>query len=482
MPGLGIKPLKWNVVTSIYSPTSKEKIFERYLVMINPAEPSSTAPGLDAKATGLAKENLMDCKNSISGIHGSGGNGSEPSKIFQLLELGIEGGIGGKSVSFTFRDFTKDVKIDLWNQIAKKYSSNTVADIFTRSDVKKYRDSLSDLRVVIFHKQESWGEELKCRIARKRMGDDPIPAVLSSYADESIDDPGATLLVTNRGNCEVELGDWLLSARPACPRDTSKESTGNKLIDVSTNRLMRSLREVCKERCDLSPNNFKVIDGLITGAAIRSLKASPSPKIPQIEALPEHYDLVRSLLNCRLLDDDCEPFDRLTLAMLKRANLYMESKVSKKSSYSIFARQGDSSTTENNNQPSQPASVSRGVLKELGDRHSGVLQALVDSVLKKPDKTKLKSLCLPDAIVDRICAHPSDDNRELVLENIDEWTYKKIRTRFDKLEKDGFIVPLRPETNREIRYPIPSGNVSQRSPFVNLPEVGELIPVFGAMD
>jgi len=403
---------------------------------------------------------------------------SEQSKILQLAELGIEAGRGGKPVGITFRDFPKDVEIDLWNHIAMKYASNAVADIFTQSDVKKYRDSLSDLRVVILHHTKRWSEELKCRIARKRLGGSPIPAVLSSYAAESIDDPGVTLLASNHTNCEDGLEDSFLLTRPVRPRASSKEVVSNEPIDVSTDRLMRSLQKTCK----LSSNNFKVIDGLITGAAIRSLEASTSSETPHVEALPEHYEIVRPLLNCRLLGDDCEPFDRLTLAMLKRANLYLESKVSMEPSNSIFTRQGDSSTIENEKQQSQSATVSRGELKDLGDRHSKVLQSLVKSAVKNSDKSMLKSLCLPDALVDQVCADTSDDSCKLVLQNIDLWSYKKIRTRFKKLEEDGFIVPLRPEANREIIYPIPSGIVGQRSPFVNLPEVGELIPVFGAMD
>jgi len=178
MPGLGIKSLKWNVVTSIYSPTSKEKIFERYLVMNNPASLGLTGPSQCIKATDLANKGLMACSNVIPGIHGSGGNGCELSKISLLTELAVEGGRGGKPVGITFRDFPKDVEIDLWNSTTNRYASKTVADVFTRSDVKKYRDSLADLRVVILHRNERWSEELKCRIARKRMGGGPIPAVL----------------------------------------------------------------------------------------------------------------------------------------------------------------------------------------------------------------------------------------------------------------------------------------------------------------
>jgi len=355
-------------------------------------------------------------QNVATSVHRAAERESPLSQLLLLGKIGIAGGLAGKPVGLTLRDFLPDFEVEIWKRITDGFPDDTIVDICSQSDVKKQRRSLENLRVVLLHPTKNWYEEFVCLIERKRGTGVPLPAVLSRYTAKSSETPGATLLATYQEKLGSQLTELLLQGYLAPPQKSDREEISDaELLKVSTHRLMKSIRKACEKKCNLSLKEYKILDGLVTGAAIKGRENSVNLKDQQNEVAPEHYGKVRSLLQCPLLGSIQKPHDWLELAMLKRANAYMDGNVSQKTEISLFARQGDSSTTAENNQQTEARTVTRRDLVELGDRNSKILKALVQTAVRNLDKSKLESLCLPAALIDRICAHPSDNHYKLVL-------------------------------------------------------------------
>ena len=408
------------------------------------------------------------------------------STILLLGELGIKAGQAGKPVGLTLRDFPAEIQAEIWKLLTYELDHREVMNVFSQADLGKALNGIEKIRAVIMHSTRSWNFAVENLVELRRATKIPLPVVLSCYKRQSIESPGATLLVTYQSECKKTIEEMLIVHHDSrqCEGEEREGKTNDKetsIPKISTRRLMRAISGVFKTGSKLSLRNYKILDGLITGAVLKSFECTQEENVEKIEATPEHYKLVRALLSCSLLENIHAQHDQLTLTMLKRANLYLATAELVRPKKPKFARDGDTSTTSQNQVDRHAGTITRRELTELGNLNSKTLKDLVGYAVKCADKSALKSLGLPAPLIESVCNGALADNCKLTLSKITSWTEKQIRTRFDRLKKDGLVDSQRPVLNGPIQYPIPTELADQRSPFVNLPHEDELIPYYQAL-
>lgn len=124
----------------------------------------------------------------------------------------------------------------------------------------------------------------------------------------------------------------------------------------------------------------QVLDALLAGATlVRAMQEVPVP--PHLITSIEDYELVRRLVQTRVVTSADEAFDPLAADMVNRANVYMEVKYGEGHDNPFY---GDFYGMDLREQPGREL-VTRREVSDLGNTRSRMVRGLIEFLLRQPD-------------------------------------------------------------------------------------------------
>lgn len=123
---------------------------------------------------------------------------NDVSALCLLIGYGMLGGLVGRPVSITFRDFPSDVLSGIRAYISRWIPDDQFAEVWSQVDVQRLRNQLSQIRLVILYPSSGRNPSFRIldwMIERRRAPDESLPSILSVNHPNSCETPGATLFV-----------------------------------------------------------------------------------------------------------------------------------------------------------------------------------------------------------------------------------------------------------------------------------------------
>jgi len=368
--------------------------------------------------------------------------GSDCPPLVKLNRCGILGGLAATPVSIAFRDFPADLLSHLWGAVVRDLPSEQVVEVWSHADIQRLKNDSHAARVVLVY--DGQGRVLSSNILDwfievRRGGSKPLPAVLSTHHRASTDTPGATLVVQGDDDLCTDLGQWLErnDASLKLPQVTS-----DKAISVDTGRLRPAIRQAAEGR-SLSVRDIHIVTGLLTGAvindALQDWALDRSLQAPE----PDYYAEVHELLNPRPFHRVDQPDDDLTLHMVARANVYLRARSDNSGAKPsrLGGRAGSTSTLQDDEPGTaeRPRHITRRELVDLGNPNSSVTKRLIERLVQRGDSEVLKQIGVEATGRSRDSPHTRPPNASELIRSMTTWSYKMVRTRFDRLQSEGLI-------------------------------------------
>jgi hypothetical protein len=225
-----------------------------------------------------------------------------------------------------------------------------------------------------------------------------------------------------------------------------------------------------------SVRSLETLRGLLAGSALLRRILSSTDAWSVIEPSGEDFDRVYSLLQGPAVGVPEEAGDHLLVAMVGRANLYLEVKEARKTSGELFkhGREGFESRVipESSRAAHRDRGVSHRELADLGNERSELLKSLVDDVVRSGKIERIRRMGLVRDVPDeqlRQQISPEKLRSMLVY-----WTMKQVYTRFNKLRRQEFIESERIPSNGPLRLQLPEELKGLPPEFKGLPSPKEV--------
>lgn len=250
---------------------------------------------------------------------------------------------------------------------------------------------------------------------------------------------------------------------------------------VDTGRLRSAIQQAAREH-SISIRDDHIVTGLVTGAALSKAFGNETSGRPIPAPEPSCYVEVYSLLNSRPFHTVDQPDDELTVHMVARANIYLQMKAENVTvkTHRLGGRPGSTSTLQMDKPVTteSPRHITRRELVDLGCRHSSITKQLIEKILQDGDFEVFKRI----GIKATGCLHRSSRTSPLdaseLIKSMTTWTYKMVRTRFDRLQSEGLIEARKTADNAALEYLIPEELGNGRFLFAHLPDPEEVKAIY----
>ncbi len=399
----------------------------------------------------------------------------ESPALVDLIQYGILGGIVGLPVSVALRDFPPDLVGGLWRGVAQSLKPEHVVEVWTQADIRQLRSKLQVTRVVLVYPSHGGvlsSNILDWMITIRHASSQPLPAVLSIHHRNSPETPGATLVAQGDDQTFSDLSKWLAKGKFSALAPLTDEDLINNL-SIDTSHLWQSIRLAAAKGLRLSVRDTQIFMGILKGVTIKEAFQEMNHG-GFVVARPEHYAETHRLLNLRLFRLVDHPHDDLTLQMIARANAYIKSisGSAQNKPTPLAGRTGNTSTLQavdpTNQHRSRP--ITRRELVDLGNARSDITKELVETLVQTDQRGVLKQIGIRAQDSSRVRQPEVSE----LLKSLPSWTYKMVRTRFDRLLSEGLIEIRKTCGNAAIEYVLPEELIQGRSPFSNLPDPKEV--------
>jgi hypothetical protein len=212
---------------------------------------------------------------------------------------------------------------------------------------------------------------------------------------------------------------------------------------------------------------------LVIGAAVARALRQGETEVNILAVTTADYELVRRLLQARVVcaaDETCDP---LSATMVGRANVFMVVK---------YGEDGGEDNPFNDGGTEPPAEkrqgrelVTRREIADLGNPNGRLVRRLIEYLQRQPDGyERFRRMGLVRRPPDRN-AWRSNPASEL-SEHLRPWSAKQVRSHFDRLVRAGFVTAERAHGNGPWRYALPEELACSSSAFRGLPRA-ENLPV-----
>ena len=407
--------------------------------------------------------------------------GSDCPPLVKLIRYGILGGLAATPVSVAFRDFPADLLSHLWRAVVRDLPREQVVEVWSHAEIQRLKNDPYGARVVLMysgHHRILSSNVLDWMVELRRTESRPLPAILSVYHRSSTDTPGATLVAQCDDELCNDLGRWLQHYEPLVKLP---EVGFDEAFSVETGRLRSAVRQAAEGR-SLTVRDIHIVTGLMTGAVIN--EAFHNGTLGQsIQAPgPGHYAEVHGLLNTRPFHTVDQPHDDLTLHMVARANFYLQEKAENTAAKPtrLGGRAGSTSTLkeDKSGMAERPRHITRRELVDLGNPNSSIAKRLIEKVVQSGDAGVLKRIGVEAAVRLRPSPRTRQPDASELVKSMTTWTYKMVRTRFDRLQSEGLIEARKAADNAAREYLVPEDLVNGRSHFAHLPDPKEVKTIY----
>lgn len=380
-----------------------------------------------------------------------------------IAELAIASGISGQSVTVCFDDYPAPVLCALWRNLIQGFDSDKVLQIDGRSDLRKLDKQFDRLRLLIVRKPQifpdvNWAISLKAKSAGI-----PVPSVFTNTVPESLDDdPAATLVLSGKSFESRAITNLLVDNR--LPRIDWCLVQDWAAINLAETPIGFPAEETLDLRQRISRwQDYQLVRGLTSGACLlRTSVVSPWPS-SQLDATLEDYEQVRKLLVSPIINAAERPVDELAVAMVDRANLYLEIK-------DELERSGARQVVDDTRKQPLGEPITRRDIVDLGNTQSAFLQQVIEHLKRMPDGY---DRFIQLGIIGDTPRKNSWERKPTAALTalLRSWSPKQVRTHFDRLHREGLITAARNYNNGAWLYQLPESLTTASNRFANLPQV-----------
>lgn len=383
-----------------------------------------------------------------------------------LSELAIAAGMVGHSATLSFQSFPAPVLCQLWKYCIRYAGPETVRHIYTQADVRKLAKEIDQVRLVLVYTDRlcnlvSWTIQTSALLL-----DDGTakPALFHCGGPhDAEDDPGPTLVLRGDGAEQAAVPQWLLTAGNDRPDWEAIPPALNIQAESALDAELMAFRLPTVDAGGV--RNRQVLDALLAGATlVRSLQEVPLPS-GLITSIGD-YNLVRRLLQNRLVAGADDAFDPLAVDMVNRANVYMGVKYGA-GSENPFA--GDHSAMDRGERRGREL-VTRREVSDLGNVRSRMVRLLVQFLQRQPDGyERFRQMGLVRRPPERDAWRRAEVDG--LIAYLRPWSAKQLRTHFERLRRLGMITAEREHGNEPWRYTLPEDLAARSNAYQNLPRI-----------
>lgn len=382
----------------------------------------------------------------------------KPTSV-RLGELALAASSAGFVLALNYRYFPPAVLSDLWRYHMAVVGADQVVQVHRTWDLKKLVDRKCQPRLVLVTDAALRGTvawRLNLEAAREADAGMCRPALFCCYGSrDPEEDPGPSLVLSGHPE-EVREIVAFLQAAPGNAGLTRKGCAKNVRFDPALERLLQTHLQRHRDR--------EVLRALLAGAC-EELRPADQPELI-VPALA--YSEIHALLRKASARSVEEPFDPLAVAMVNRANLYLQMLSASTDTGSRVAR-SDHARTLGAAREARLRTITRRELADLGHIRGPLVSNLVQFLQARPDGWKtFRQLGLavrqPDGET-----WPAQTIGELA-KMLRSWSEKQVRVHFHRLFLQGLITAERAADNGPWLYSLPESLSDPRSAFRDLPE------------
>ena len=320
------------------------------------------------------------------------------------------------------------------------------------------------------------GQAARWLLSRRR--DTRLPCILIGPEEGLNEAPGATLAIRSQPHELDSIRRWLLkNTVPDLVVRCFLGGDADKPSEVDFGQL-GGLVGTTNASLIWRPRNLRTLEtlrGLLIGRAtlrrILAVDSSPGPVRPSIE----DYASIYRILQKTTLAAPEESEDELLRIMIDRANHYLKSWEDRLASDPMIHPGRRGMTSRATIRPSSTRSTDRPItlreLTDLGNLHSTSLTTLLEKLIGAGDLEAIRALGLYRDIP--AGADPRSLSVKVMRTRLVSWSAKQVRSRFDRLRRQGFI-----DSKRDPARKRPMGvSHSRRNPAAlwRIPEPPEAI-------
>ena len=395
-----------------------------------------------------------------------------------LGELAVAAGVAGRPVALLFDDYPGTALGELWRYFARGLQQHEVVHVHTQADVRRLQEHLNDIRLVFVHTPRLHDAVMwRVQMALPLPGEiASCPAVFTRGVPED-SSPGAAVVLRCEPQESAAISRWsLLTGQDGPEWDALEPPTAIQMVPALIPLLAFDFSSYTDGiRCI---RDRHVLHGLLVGAGLRRSCQRDAVAGDAMHVSYQDYALVRSLLQSQLVVAGDVPVDPLAVAMVNRANVYLDVKYDPGQTEAnpfqadeFYDR--DRQITESRGRPL----VTRREIADLGNLRSGLVRRLIEQLQSRNDGFELFGRM-------GLARRPPNSNdwpntsANQLAQLLQPWTVKQVRTHFERLHKASLITAERHPSNGPWRYLLPEEFHTAHMTFADLPAVEHLTAEF----
>ena len=401
-----------------------------------------------------------------------------PANVVLLGEFALATGLAGNSMALCYDGFSGTVLCQIWNRLARRVDAGRVVHVRTQSDVNKIAKSIRGAPLVVVHAARLHGV-LSWAVQMNNTPTGPKPLIVCQGVPDGLDEgPGPAIVLRGGGGRQSESAlHSLFHQQPTIWNSPAEGST----TDVQIPCWLLPLTQPTSSEDFRGPHRLRdrlALEALVRGArAHRQLEDTLCVSEESLDVEPRDYEMVRGLLQSPLIASADEAVDPLAVAMVNRANVYLEMKYMPElwEEYPIFRLDGDPLGRLRGSRTRQEL-ITRREIAELGNVRSQLMRHIVDSLKQLPNGHALFQRM---GLVGRPPSATawSSVSASALMGSLRRWSYKQVRRHFDDLKRRDMITANREHGNGPWQYLLPEELSAQVSTFHRLPPAEELMQI-----
>jgi hypothetical protein len=393
-----------------------------------------------------------------------------------LGELAIAAGIAGRSITLLYQDYSGPALCEMWKYLMRGFGPDEVLHVRSQADVRSLGERLADIRNVLIHAPHlhatvAWCVQMGAPIPGEVA---PRPSIFAQGVPGELEGvPGAALMLRCNSEESAAITRWSILAGQAGPEWENLQTPTNirmypalvPLLAMDSSPRAGGVRSI---------RDRQVLQSLLVGAGLRRSCRQASATGESVAASLQDYELVRRLLQSRLVASADVPVDQMAVDMVNRTNVY------------LAVKYGPDQTAEDPFQPDEYYDSDRAVAErprrplvtrrevaDLGNVRSGIIRRLIQHLQRRRDGYEMFGRM-------GIARRQPEPGEWMSLAAgrlaslLRPWTVKQVRSHFEWLHKAGLITAEREPRNGPWRYLLPEEFSGAGTAFGDLPPADQL--------